>query len=219
MAKKKRFYVVWSGRNPGVYDDWDDAREQIENFPGAKYKGFDSPAAAAEAFRAGMKESGELGALLLGARADRKAKSPGRSWQQFPEIDRTAWAVDASCMGNPGRMEYQGVDLATGKTIFRIGPFDDATNNIGEFLAIVHAMALMEKRGEQHLLYSDSRTAIGWVSRRHVRTTLKQTPRNGEVFDLLTRALKWLLTHTFRTRIVKWDTENWGEIPADFGRK
>lgn len=219
MGKKKRFYVVWEGRNPGVYDDWDDALEQIEHFPGARYKGFDSPVAATEAFRAGMKESGELGALLLGARAERKKNTPDQDWRKFPEIDKTAWAVDASCMGNPGRMEYQGVDLNTGKTLFRIGPFEDATNNIGEFLAIVHALALMEQRGEKHLIYSDSRTAMAWVRRCQVRTTLKQTPRNARVFEMLTRAMKWLMTHSFRSRIVKWNTDNWGEIPADFGRK
>lgn len=222
MSKKKtKYYVVWVGHNPGVYDDWTDTQEQIHNFPGARYKSFPTPQAAAEAYRRGYDDNAghDLGHLVTGLRSHRAEKTPAADWRSFPDVDHTAWAVDASCMGNPGRMEYQGVDLATGKTLFRIGPFDDATNNIGEFLAIVHALALMEQRGERHTIYSDSRTAMGWVSRRHVRTTLKNTPRNERVFELLKRGLTWLHTHTFRTRIVKWDTDHWGEIPADFGRK
>lgn len=218
---KKKYYVVWAGHSPGVYDDWNDTQEQIHGFPGAKYKSFPSSAEAAEAYRRGCDDASDksLGRLVAGLRRHRAEKTPSPDWRTFPDVDKTAWAVDASCMGNPGRMEYQGIDLATGKTLFRIGPFDDATNNIGEFLAIVHALALMEQRGEKHIIYSDSRTAMGWVARAHVKTTLKSTDRNDKVFELLHRALKWLLTHSFRTRIVKWDTDNWGEIPADFGRK
>ena len=48
----------------------------------------------------------------------------------------SAWAVDAACSGNPGPMEYRGIDLATGAEIFHFGPVH-GTNNIGEFLAIV----------------------------------------------------------------------------------
>ena len=63
-----------------------------------------------------------------------------------------AWAVDAGCSGNPGPMEYRGVDMRTGKQIFHFGPIQ-GTNNIGEFLAIVHALALMEQRASQTILY------------------------------------------------------------------
>ena len=148
MAAGKKYYVVFAGRNPGVYDDWSDAREQIEGFDGARYKGYGSAAEAAEAYRkASGKNDGDLGRFLAGA-SRRALPKPGQpDYFTNPEVDLDAWAVDASCLGNPGRMEYQGVELMTGRTLFRIGPFDDATNNIGEFLAIVHAMALMAKEG------------------------------------------------------------------------
>ena len=116
-------------------------------------------------------------------------------------------------------MEYRGVDLKTGKVIFQVGPFEDATNNIGEYLALVHAMALMDKKGEYHNIYSDSITAISWFRRHKVNTKLQATPRNAKLFELLARASVWVNTHHFPGKIMKWQTERWGEIPADYGRK
>lgn len=215
MARK--FYVVWEGRHPGVYEDWEDVKEQVEGFPGAKYKGFSSQQAAVEAYRKYMAGDGiPLGDLLALSSA---GKDEARSYLDFPEIDLNGWAVDASCLGNPGRMEYRGVELATGNEIFRIGPFEDATNNIGEFLAIVHALALQYRSGERHTIYSDSMTGMAWVRNRKVKTQLQPTPRNAKVFELMQRAIAWLSTHTWETPIRKWETDIWGEIPADFGRK
>ena len=220
MAAGKKYYVVFAGRNPGVYDDWSDAREQIEGFDGARYKGYGSAAEAAEAYRkASGKNDGDLGRFLAGA-SRRALPKPGQpDYFPNPEVDLDAWAVDASCLGNPGRMEYQGVELMTGRTLFRIGPFDDATNNIGEFLAIVHAMALMAKEGKYHNIYSDSVSGMAWARTRKVKTQLKPTPRNAKVFELMARAVTWLNTHQFPSKVMKWQTEKWGEIPADFGRK
>lgn len=220
MAAGKKYYVVFAGRNPGVYDDWSDAREQIEGFDGARYKGYGSAAEAAEAYRkASGKNDGDLGRFLAGA-SRRALPKPGQpDYFTNPEVDLDAWAVDASCLGNPGRMEYQGVELMTGRTLFRIGPFDDATNNIGEFLAIVHAMALMAKEGKYHNIYSDSVSGMAWARTRKVKTQLKPTPRNTKVFELMARAVTWLNTHQFPSKVMKWQTEKWGEIPADFGRK
>lgn len=220
MAAGKKYYVVFAGRNPGVYDDWSDAREQIEGFDGARYKGYGSAAEAAEAYRkASGKNDGDLGRFLAGA-SRRALPKPGQpDYFTNPEVDLDAWAVDASCLGNPGRMEYQGVELMTGRTLFRIRPFDDATNNIGEFLAIVHAMALMAKEGKYHNIYSDSVSGMAWARTRKVKTQLKPTPRNAKVFELMARAVTWLNTHQFPSKVMKWQTEKWGEIPADFGRK
>ncbi|MDE6218020.1 MAG: ribonuclease H family protein [Muribaculaceae bacterium] len=218
MAHNKKFYTVWVGRNPGVYDSWDDAFEQVNNFPGARFKSYGSPQEAAEAYRRPTRKNDvrELGKLLTGGRKEPK---PNTDYFSFPEIDLNGWAVDASCMGNPGVMEYRGVELMSGKEIFRVGPFQDATNNIGEFLAIVHALALMAQKGETHTIYSDSLSGMSWVRKRVVKTTLERTPRNAKVFELLARGIAWLNTHQFRAKILKWQTELWGEIPADFGRK
>ena len=134
------------------------------------------------------------------------------------EVDAQAWAVDAACSGNPGPMEYRGIDLATGAEVFHFGPVH-GTNNIGEFLAIVHALALMEKQGIRKTIYSDSRNAILWVQKRQCKTKLDRTPQTAQLYNVIARAEMWLKTHSFRVPIEKWETKRGGEVPADFGRK
>ena len=136
-----------------------------------------------------------------------------------PEVKANAWAVDAGCSGNPGKMEYQGVDLATGERIFHFGPVF-GTNNIGEFLAIVHALALMWQRGIQDkVIYSDSYNAILWVRKKQCKTNLEHSEKTARLYQIIARAENWLRTHAFNTPIIQWDTRKWGDIPADFGRK
>ena len=216
-----KFYVVFRGHNPGVYDNWDEVRLQTQGFPNALFKSYSSPEEAAEAYRnfTAGEDREDLKRMLDTAASKYGSSHSLPSLADNPEIDHDAWAVDASCLGNPGKMEYRGVDLKTGEEIFRVGPFDDATNNIGEYLALVHAMALMAKNGEWHNIYSDSVTALSWWRNKKIKTSLKPTPRNQKVFELLARASVWANTHQFPFKIMKWQTERWGEIPADFGRK
>ena len=130
-----------------------------------------------------------------------------------------AWAVDAACSGNPGPMEYQCIDLQTGVQVFHFGPVQ-GTNNIGEFLAIVHALALMEKQGiKNKIIYSDSYNAILWVKKKKCKTTLTRNSATEQLYQIIARAEQWLMTHNVTTPIIKWETKQWGEIPADFGRK
>lgn len=136
-----------------------------------------------------------------------------------PEVSANAWAVDAACSGNPGPMEYRCVDLATGATVFHFGPVH-GTNNIGEFLAVVHALALMHNKGiTGKTIYTDSRNAMIWVGKKQCKTKLERNERTQQLFQIIQRAETWLRTHTYNTPIVKWDTRKWGEVPADFGRK
>lgn len=134
------------------------------------------------------------------------------------DVTANAWAVDAACSGNPGPMEYRGIDLATGQVVFHFGPLH-GTNNIGEFLAIVHAVALMEQWGINKTIYSDSYNAILWVNKRKCKTKLEHNAKTDYLFQLIVRAEKWLATHKITVPIVKWETSKWGEVPADFGRK
>ena len=206
MAGKNKFYVVWQGLNPGIYTSWDECLLQVKGVQGAKYKGFETKAEAESAFAEGAP-----------AYAPKpKATQPASA---LPADIKSAIAVDASCLGHPGKMEYQVVWAADGGVIFRVGPFEDGTNNIGEFLAIVHALAWMEKNGINYTIYSDSRNAMLWIASKKCKTKLERTGRNDEVFNLIERAERWLNTHSFRAKIVKWETKLWGEIPADFGRK
>lgn len=213
MAKRGKYYVVWEGVEPGVYDSWEEAQEQVTNYPGAKYKSFHTQEEAIAAYRNGSSENLDILVNLV----SRQARIV--DYSAFPEIELEAMAVDASCLGNPGVMEYQGVDVMTGAKIFRVGPFQDATNNIGEYLAIVHALAMTAQQGIARTIYSDSKTAIAWVRNRRANTKLAPTARNAKVIELIARADNWLQTHTWQNKILKWNTEVWGEIPADFGRK
>lgn len=129
-----------------------------------------------------------------------------------------ALCVDAACSGNPGPMEYRGVHIPSGRQIFHFGPVQ-GTNNIGEFLAIVHALALLKQKNSAMPVYSDSRTAQIWVQKRKCKTTLKRNEQTEPLFAIIARAERWLQNNTWTNPILKWDTENWGEIPADFGRK
>ncbi|MDR0763639.1 MAG: hypothetical protein LBF01_04000 [Bacteroidales bacterium] len=139
--------------------------------------------------------------------------------QQIPHF-YSSIAVDAACSGNPGNMEYRGVITSTKDEIFHQGIFPDSTNNIGEFLALVHALAYLNKTNQPNTpVYTDSKTARAWVRDKKVKTTLKPTDRNQKSFELVQRALQWLKTNTCTNPILVWDTPNWGEIPADFGRK
>lgn len=136
-----------------------------------------------------------------------------------PEVRADAWAVDAACPGNPGPMEYQCIDLATGAQVFHFGPVR-GTNNIGEFLAIVHALALMDQQGiRDKAIYSDSYNAILWVRNKHCKTKLVRDASTAKAYELVARAERWLATHRAAVPIIKWETKQWGEIPADFGNK
>ncbi len=223
MNYSKRFYVVWKGRQPGVYDNLDDAMAQVDDYPGAVFKSYGSSAEAAEAYRKGERrdDRDQLSSLLVGAGNHKLPKAGEPDYFQFPEIDLKGWAVDASCLGNPGKMEYRGVELMSGRELFRVGPFDQSTNNIGEFLAIVHALALQKRLGESHTIYSDSKTGMAWVRNRKVKTQLTRNQRNEDSFRMMERALSWLNSNPSSSypKILKWETERWGEIPADFGRK
>ena len=159
------------------------------------------------------------------------ATKPTRAWKRrnwhsksldghLPvDVIQNAYAVDAACSGNPGMMEYQGVDVQSKARLFHLGPLY-GTNNIGEFLAIVHALALQKRLGTKLPIYSDSRNALLWIKAKKCKTKLKRTPKSAEVYELIGRAEKWLRENPDNDiQLLKWHTEQWGEIPADFGRK
>jgi ribonuclease HI len=216
MSKKKpKFYVVWAGVRPGIYTTWEQCQAQVHGYPAAKFKSYESKVEAENAYKEGADlhygNGASNGVSKSSSSTDPKVKQ---------HVIWASWSVDAACSGNPGSMEYQGVDTKTGKQLFHVGPMREGTNNIGEFLALVHALALLEKQGQPDLpIYSDSITAQGWIRGRKCKTTLVENTRNEPVFDLIRRAEAWLSTHHVKNPILKWQTKSWGEIPADFGRK
>jgi ribonuclease HI len=212
-AKKQKYYVVWVGAKTGVFDNWDTAKAQVMGVPEAKYKSFDSKAEAEKAFAGNYRDYMDFS--KKSTPSVQTAQKTGRS-----AIIQDSLSVDAACSGNPGLMEYRGVLTRTGQQLFHQGPFPEGTNNIGEFLALVHGLAYLKKQGQPNMpIYTDSKTGISWLTKKKVKTELVKTKRNEPIFDLIERALIWLDNNTYENPILKWDTENWGEIPADFGRK
>jgi len=208
LAKKKKYYTVWAGHMPGVYDSWDACQRQIKSYAGAKYKSFKTSKEAEKALL------DSYNSHIGNTTKKRNSSSLGNKG-----IIKTSMSVDAACSGNPGLMEYRGVHTDTKEEIFHQGPFKDGTNNIGEFLALVHALALLKKLQNNTIIYTDSKTAMAWVRNKKVKTTLAKNATNAVLFDMMERAVQWLKDNTYTNQIIKWDTKNWGEIPADFGRK
>jgi ribonuclease HI len=210
VGKKQKYYVVWKGRHTGIYHTWEDCSAQIAEFPDAQYKSFASQAEAEEALRGRYEDYTEH-------------HEPDRPRQSRLAVAGSpileSYAVDAACSGNPGPVEYRCVHVRTGQEVFKQGPFPKGTNNIGEFLAIVHALALFKQQGITAPIYSDSENAILWVKHQKCRTKLARDDENARLFDLIERAETWLRSNEYANEILKWETDAWGEIPADFGRK
>jgi ribonuclease HI len=213
MAKKK-IYVVWKGREIGVFTEWQKCKDSIHGFAGAKYKAFRSEEKASKAFADGYE-------MDWGQGQETKYESE-LSEEQLHMIGEPAYpsiSVDAAWDTTSLHIEYQGVDTLDGTKIFHQGPFEDGTNNVGEFLAIVHALAHLKKQNSNIPIYSDSLNAIKWVNSKEHRSKLQRSEKNKRIFELLDRAVKWLKENKFDNPIVKWETKAWGENPADFGRK
>lgn len=211
MAKKAKFYVVWKGKHPGIFESWADCKAQIEGFKGAEYKSFSTFVEAKKAFNGNY--------LEYKGNSKGKKELSQEELLKIGEPNYNSIAVDAASSGNPGRMEYRGVDTKTKKVLFHQGPFDEGTNNVGEFLALVHGLAFLKQKKSDRIIYSDSRIAIGWVRKGKCGTKLNKTTKNAQLFELIERAELWLKKNRHTTPIVKWETKAWGEIPADFGRK
>jgi len=209
MAKKKqKYYVVWVGAKPGIYTTWDNCNAQIRGYPGARYKSFKTKEEAQEAFS-------ESSTKHIGQKVAKPKKSLDKSGIIWDSL-----SVDAACSGSPGIMEYRGVWTKDGDEVFRKGPFEWGTNNVGEFLALVHGIAFLQQQGMDGIpIYSDSRTALSWLRHKRVKTTLEKRSTNKDLFVLLNRAEKWIKENTWKNSVHKWETARWGEIPADFGRK
>lgn len=204
--KPKKYYTVRAWKNVWIYDTRDDCKAQVHGFTGAKYKSFPSFQLAEQALNNPYQEQ-----------ITPKAKMDILS-DNVPFV-KNSISVDAACSGNPGLMEYRAIDMQNGKVLFH-EKFNTWTNNIGEFLAIVHWLSfLQDKKNNQDSIYTDSRIAMSRVKHKKCKTKLKKEKWSEELFKIIKRAEEWLETHSHSNKIIKWDTKTWGEIPADFGRK
>lgn len=208
MAKKQKYYVVWRGIKPGIYTSWEECKKQTIGFEGAQYKSFTTLEDAKQAYSKSYWEIANLKGKKNLLELNTKDKPI------LPSI-----SVDAACAGNPGTLEFQGVYTETQTPLFQRGPYKMGTVNIGEFLAIVLGLAWLKKNKLDYPIYSDSNTAIAWIKKKQVNTKLEWTKENEELLKAVHSSLKWLKENKFNNKILKWKTDIWGEIPADYGRK
>ena len=205
---KQKYYVVWKGRQPGVFTSWAETEKQVKGFAAAQYKSFESMREAEAAYRAEY-------AAFKGKSATQGKWKDAKIKPILPSV-----CVDAACSGAPGILEYRGVITESAEEFFHKGPYEEGTNNVGEFLAIVHALTWLREQGKHLPVYSDSRNAIAWVYAGKCKTQLKPTPLNAPLFAKIRDAESWLAKHPVLSgAVLKWDTKLWGENPADFGRK
>lgn len=211
MAKSAKYYVVWEGHEPGIYTSWNECQRQIKNYKNAKYKSFKTKEAALEAY--GSHYSEYYGKKVFETELSKE------QLEKIGEPIRMSIAVDGAGNNNTGVVEYRGVFVETGTQLFHKGPLQGGTNNIVEFLALVHALAYCKKHHINYPIYSDSRIAMGWVRAKTCRTKQPINDTNQRIFSMVRRAESWLRQNTYANKILKWETKAWGEIPADFGRK
>lgn len=210
MSKKKKFYVVWSGKKPGIYTSWNDCQKQIKGVEGAKFKGFLTKEIAEQAFHNQDKFYGK--SIHESVLTKEQLEKIGKPIQE-------SISVDGAGNNSTGVVEYQGVFTMTKTLLFHQGPFSGGTNNIVEFLALVHAISYSKKHKLNYPIYSDSRIAMSWVRKKKANTKVNITEDNIIIISLIKRAENWLQNNSFTNKILKWETKAWGEIPADFGRK
>ena len=209
---KKKFYVVWNGRKKGIFTSWNVCKKQIDGFESAQYKSFTDLKEAEIAFSKKYED--------YKGKNTKKPTLSSSEKETYGRPNLESISVDAACSGNPGKMEYRGVLTHNKQEIFLKGPFKKGTNNIGEFLALVHGIALLKSKNKEDIpIYSDSRIAMSWIKQKRCKTNMHFDASNKDLLELIKRAENWLKENSFKNPILKWETKAWGEIPADFGRK
>lgn len=209
---QKKYYVVWKWKKAWVYETWDECKKQVDGFKDAVYKSFSAKDIALKAYAQWPED-------YIGKEAKQETSLTPEQKKKFGAPLEKSICVDAAWNTATGDMEYRWIDFQTKKELFHIWPLPDGTNNIWEFLAIVHALSYCQKKWIATPIYSDSRNALLWVQKKDVKTKLEKTEKNKEIFDLILRALIWLEKNTYTNPLLKWETKAWGENPADFGRK
>ncbi|MFT5418314.1 MAG: ribonuclease HI, partial [Gammaproteobacteria bacterium] len=176
MAKK--YYVVWQGRQTGIFTDWASCKDQVDRFPGAKYQSFESREEANTAF------SGASGPTqkTSNASAARKASSSDVKTYTGDEIAAmpidTKIFTDGGCDPNPGKAG-SGIALYRNNVIDQLwyGLYDpNGTNNTAELNALNQALVMGKdeiENGHTVAIYCDSKYsiqcitqwAVGWQKR------------------------------------------------------
>ena len=200
-----KYYVIRQGKKTWIFTSRDECKDYVQGFRDAKYKSFKTKQEAESAFKNGYE-------------SHYSSKPKDRRKTEDLPYEKNSIAVDAACSWNPGALEYKWIDLPSGKILFH-QKFSLWTNNIGEFLAIVHGLKYLKEHKSDKALYSDSKHAISRISQKKCKTKLEKTTQTKKMFEIIAKAEERLQRNEYTTKILKRHTSEWWEIPADFGRK
>jgi len=200
-----KYYVVREWKRRGIFTSRDECKELVQWYADAKYKSFKTKEEAEKALQGSREEYYQT------------KEKVSRQTSDFP-YEKNSIAVDAACSWNPGKMEYQGIDLQSGKYLFH-EKYEIATNNIWEFLALVHGLKFQKENKSDKAIYTDSKHAMKRVAEKGCKTKLEKNSNTNFVYKKIQEAEQRLKENTYTTQILKRPTSERWEIPADFWRK
>lgn len=192
------YYVVSKGRTTGIFTSWEECNAQVKGFAGGKFRGFLTQAEADAAW------------VAVAAPVPVEVIPPALLANSL--VTKATWHPVTKAV------EYQGVLYPSRQVAFRVGPYQQGTNYLAEFLALVHALAYCKQQNLALPIYSESQPALDWVRQGAVHTSYQCTLDNQQLFALVDRAEAWLKANTYPNQLLRWYSRQWGENPADFGR-
>ncbi|WJM54471.1 ribonuclease H family protein [Pseudomonas asiatica] len=173
MAKtaSRKWYVVWAGRCPGIYQNWASCQSQTDGFPGARFKSFTSQAEAEAAF--GANSAASTSARQATTRATTtpiKSVLTTQSKLQIRKVEADVKIfVDGACNPNPG-------EAGSGAAVYEHGVLTSlwygryqpqGTNNTAELAALHYGLVLAgeaTKKGHSAAVFADSSYAINCIT-------------------------------------------------------
>jgi ribonuclease HI len=166
MAKK--FYVVWVGRQTGIFTDWETCERHTKQFQGSKFKSFPTREEAEQAFKGSPSAARSSPAMQKPSITISPASAPVKA-APFEFSAGVDIFSDGACRGNPG-------EAGSGLAIYREGALSElwyglytslGTNNTGELLALHHALLIAREelvKGHAVVVHSDSTYAISSIT-------------------------------------------------------
>lgn len=200
----QKYYTVWAGLTTGVFSSWKQCQRQILGFKGARFKSFQTLTEAKAALNRRYQDRGNNERLPI---------------QTIFQIDDTrpitnSITVNGTCNIATGEVEIQAVHTGSKHLVFWKGPYHDGTGDMAEFIAIVETLKYLKSRKLSMPIYSESSTAIKWITNREATTKLPRRASNRELYDFFDSCLAWLDDYTYYNRILKWNTKEWSRSPA-----
>jgi len=190
MAKK--FYVVWQGRETGIFTDWNTCKKQVDKFAGAKYKSFPTLKEAEAAFSG--KSNSSVEQLPEKVKSDKKLSGQKKSRSQtiltYTADDiagmpfDTKIFTDGGCEPNPGK-------AGSGLAVYRKDIIDElwyglynpnGTNNTAELNALNQALIMAKNEiinGRSVAIFCDSKYSIQCVTQWAVNWKKKGWKKSG----------------------------------------